>query len=781
MKKAIYLILVLFLPFIGSTQLTEHEVRQMTQTATEDELLIESSRMLQEGYFYFSEIVVDRLLQLNPKSPNYNYRKGYIILDSRQDWVTATPYLLIAITNIDKNYDMYSSKEKSAPSDAYYHLGRCFHLDEQLDKAKEYYNKFIAESGSKSELISKAKIRIQQCDIAKDLIANPKASKVTNLGKTINTVYPEYSPVISLDGTSLYFTSRRQWADQSTDDYRDAQLNQYPEDIFVSYSDLNEKLTEPQKLSFCDGKTNEATVTISSDERRVYTYEDRTGNGDLYCSDFQDNTFQKLTKLEYQDLNTKYWETHCSVTPDGQQMYFVSNRPGGFGGRDIYRLVKLPNGSWSEPINVGPTVNTANDEDSPFIAVDNKTLYFSSNGVKSMGDFDIFVSVRDENNFWSEPINLGYPINSTGDDVFYTTTADGLTGYLSSFRKNGFGEKDIYKIENDFMGLTKTAVLKGIIKTSDGSPISETVYVNLKCTNCDDQNAYKINPRLRDGSFISSLIPCKDYEITYNYDSLSKLTYKESFKTDCKTAFEEINKELILDVNKKRIIPNVHYTLDGIVADKNTGLKLENATVDFNSVNTNTILETIPTNSLGSFISQILKDSQYGDSIYIQVKVSKEGYLTQTFDFKEILGDKYDLHLSYLLEKPEIGADLAVTLDLKPIYFDLNKSNIRPDAKIELDKIVKIMNDNPTIQIELGSHTDCRSSYSYNIDLSEKRAKSSAKYVKARITNPERIYGKGYGESKLINDCQCEGALKSSCSDEEHQANRRTEFRIVKK
>ena len=160
MIKVIQLMLVLFLPFLASTQLTEHEVRQMTQTATEDELLIESSRMLQEGYFYFSEIVVDRLLQINPTSPNYNYRKGYIILDSRQDWVTATPYFLIAITNIDKNYDMYSSKEKSAPSDAYYHLGRCFHLDEQLDKAKEYYNKFIAESGSKSELISKAKISV---------------------------------------------------------------------------------------------------------------------------------------------------------------------------------------------------------------------------------------------------------------------------------------------------------------------------------------------------------------------------------------------------------------------------------------------------------------------------------------------------------------------------------------------------------------------------------------------------------------------------------------------
>ncbi|MEY3237905.1 MAG: hypothetical protein RI883_2006 [Bacteroidota bacterium] len=780
MKKAIKVLLILFLPFIGSAQLTEYEVRQMTQTATEDELLVESSRMLQEGYFYFSEIVIDRLLQLKPTSPNYNYRKGYIILDSRQDWIAAMPYLLIAITDIDKQYDMYSSKEKSAPTDAHYHLARCYHLDEQIDKAKEYYNKFIQESGNKSELIAKAQLRLLQCDIAKELIAHPKDSKVTNLGKTINTVYPEYSPVISLDGTSLYFTSRRQWADQSTDDYRDAQLNQYPEDIYVSYHELDENFTQPEKLSFCDGKTNEATVTISSDERRVYTYEDRTGNGDLYFSDFLRNTFQTLTKLEYQDLNTKYWETHCSVTPDGQQMYFVSDRPGGFGGRDIYRIVKLPNGNWSEPINVGPTINTIHDEDSPFIAVDNKTLYYSSNSVKSMGDFDIFVSVRDDQDIWTDPFNLGYPINSTGDDVFYTTTADGLTGYLSSFRKNGFGEKDIYKIENDVMGLKKIAVLKGLIKTTDGSPIPESVYVKLKCTNCNDQNEYKINPRLRDGTFFNSLVPCKEYLISYHYDSLSTDIFSETFVTDCKTEYEVIYKELILDVKTRKIVPIPNYTLDGIVADRKTGMKLDNATVEFSLVKTNTVSEELKTNSLGAFTSLLLKDSKYGDSIHYQVKVTKEGYLTQTFDFKEILGEKSDIHLTYLLEKPEIGIDLAVTLDLKPIYFDLDKSNIRPDAKIELDKIVKIMNDNPTIQIELGSHTDCRSSYAYNIALSGRRAKSSAEYIKERITDPKRIYGKGYGESKLVNGCECEGTVKSKCSEDEHQANRRTEFRIVK-
>jgi outer membrane protein OmpA-like peptidoglycan-associated protein len=138
------------------------------------------------------------------------------------------------------------------------------------------------------------------------------------------------------------------------------------------------------------------------------------------------------------------------------------------------------------------------------------------------------------------------------------------------------------------------------------------------------------------------------------------------------------------------------------------------------------------------------------------------------------------LHLDYQLERPEIGTDLAQTLALRPIYFDLDKYNIRSDAKKELDKIIQIMNDNPNIVIELGSHTDCRSSIAYNMTLSTNRAKASAKYIQDRIINPKRIYGKGYGESQLINNCPCEGKLESTCTEEEHQANRRTEFRIVK-
>lgn len=780
MKKKLALIGLVLWPMFGFSQLNEFEVRQMTQTAPEEQLVVESSRMLQENYFFFAEIVIDRLLQINPTSPNYNYRKGFIVLDSRQDWVTALPYLQKALGDVDKNFDMYSAKETSAPVDVYYHIARCYHLDEQIDKAKEYYSKFIASSNSKSEQIKNAELRLLQCDIAKYNLANQKKSVVKNIGNTVNGVYPDYSPVISLDGSSLYFTSRRQWADQSTDDYKDPQLNQYPEDIYVSYGELNSNWTAPERLSFCDGKLNEATVTISSDERRIYTYEDRTGFGDIYYSDFQNNNFSALTLLGHKNLNTKYWETHCTVTPDGQNMYFVSDRPGGFGGRDIYRSVKLPNGQWSEPINLGPVINTAYDEDSPFIAVDNKTLYFSSNGPSSMGGFDIFVSIRDENNVWSNSVNLGYPINSTGDDIYYTTTADGHYGYLSSFRKNGFGEKDIYQIENDFLLVNNVAVLKGKILTSDGSKLPESVYATIKCLNCEDTREYNLSPRLRDGSFVSSLTPCRSYEVAFKYDSLSKTTYKETFETACSNGYEEIYKEVILDVDKRRIVPIKTYTLDGIVADKKSGTKINSAKIEFLNPTTQEKYETISSQMNGQFTSSILKDKKFGDSLYYHVRVSKEGYMTQTFDFMTTLGADTAIHLSYLLEKPEIGIDLAKTLDLKPIYFDLDKSAIRPDAKIELDKIVKIMNDNTTLVIELGSHTDCRASMKYNLSLSDRRAKASAAYIKARITNPSRIYGKGYGESKLVNDCGCEGDTKSTCSEEEHQANRRTEFRIVK-
>lgn len=768
MKKVLTTFTVLFSLF-SFAQMTELEVRRLVKTAPEDELLVLSSQMIQENYLYQAEIVVDKLLQFDPNSCNYNYRKGFAVIGNSGDYERAIPFLEKAKEKIRQNYDMYSTNEESAPPDVFYHLGKCYHLNEELDKAKEMFSRFLEESRGKSELIEQAKLSIKQCDVAKREMAIPKSAIVENVGPAINTAGPEYSPVVSLDGTSLYFTSRRGWHDGSTDELRNPMNNQYPEDIFVSYQDFDGAWTEPTKLDFCEFDLNEATISVSADERTIYVYRDATGGGDIYLSPFENNQFKEINPLDYTEVNTKNWETHCTMTPDGQNMYFVSDRPGGFGGRDIYRIVKLPNGEWSKAQNLGPTINTPHNEDSPFIGVNNKNLYFASNGDQSMGGFDIFLTVRDENNNWSNPINLGYPINSTGDDIYYTTTVDGLKGYLSSFRKGGHGEKDIYEILNDYLGNNPVSSIRGTLFTTEGDDVPNDIKVRITCLNCQNKDEPIINPRVKMGNYFAVLKRCKDYKVDIIRNG--EIIKAENFVTLCNGDNEEIQKKHFVG----------EYLLAGTVADAKTMEMLEASTVEFVDPKSNTVFATFSTNGEGAFNSDYLKDKTFGERIEFLVRVSIDDYLKQTFVVDTVLGMQNTLQLEYLLTKKDIGVDIASAIQLNPIYFDLDKFNIRPDAALELDKIVKIMNDNPDIKIELGSHTDCRASASYNMRLSDRRAKSSANYIKKRISTPSRIYGKGYGESQLVNDCGCEGDIVSGCSEEEHQMNRRTEFKIVGK
>jgi outer membrane protein OmpA-like peptidoglycan-associated protein len=781
----------LFLSFLFTLGLTstyaqfsDDEIRSKIENSDEKTLLKDNSHLMQEGFLYQAEWVSDKLLTFQPENPNYNYRKGFLVLEIRKDYLSAMPYFKKAITNTKPHFDAFSTEEKSAPADAFYHLGLCYHLNNEIDSAIRMYNLFLTNTNQKSSLIPTVKIKILQCEEAKKAFAQPVKVSLKNIGKTINGSYPDYSPVISLDGSSLYFTSRRPWEGKQTENFRDPGINQYPEDVYVSYLDYDSTWTTPSRLDFCLPKRNEATIAVSSDERRIYLYEDSTGSGDIYYSDFYTQKFNDIALLNEPGLNTPYWETHCYMNKELTHMFFSSDRPGGLGGRDLYYCEKSSDGKWSTPMNMGPSINSEQDEDSPFVSIDGKQLYFSSNSAKSIGGFDIFVSELQNDGKWSTPKNLGYPFNSTNDDIFYTTTIDGLKGYMTSFRSDGFGEKDIYEIKNDFLGVKSVAVLKGLIRTRDKTPLPEDfpIAMELKCLDCKDNIIKRtIYPRLRDGVFVTDLKPCQTYELVYVNPNDSVNMYKNTFKTECTEAYQEIHKEVILDKVRKTIVPAMNYRLDGIVADKQTNKPLETAKIEVFDARTNALIETVSTRADGSFDLNFIKDKFYGDTLSYSVKVSKENYLTNSFALTTILGDEENIHLDYKLDLSTVGADLAGMFDIKPIYFDFDKSNIRPDAKIELDKIVKIMNDNPTLEIEYGSHTDCRGTAAYNMALSDRRAKASAAYIKARITNPKRIHGKGYGETKLVNRCECEGDIVSDCTAQEHQANRRTEFIIVKK
>lgn len=768
MKKL--LLVLLILPLSTFAQMTDAEVKALAKNGSEDELVLRSSEMIQQNFLYHAGILVDRLLEIKPQSANYNYRKGFIVYTADTDFPTAITHFQKAVVEVKKNYDPYTTKETGAPFDAYYYLAKCYHLDEQLDQSENYYKLFLENTTKKSRLLDLSELGLEQLVVARREMASPKSAIVKNVGNAVNGPEADYAPVVSLDGNSLYFTSRRQWNGVENGKFRDPMLYDLPEDIFVSFADFDGEWTAPLRLEFCVDSLNEATIGVSADERRIFVYEDRSGGGDIYYSDILDNGhFDDMQKLRYNELNSDYWETHCTMTPDGQYLYFASDRPGGYGGRDIYRLTRLPNGEWSKAQNMGPEINTPYDEDSPFIAVNNKTLYYASNGPESMGGFDVFVTFRDADNNWSEPANMGFPINSTGDDIYYTTTVDGLRGYLSSFRKNGYGEKDIYEIQNDYLGNRPISSLLGQFVMLDGSPLPNDLDVKVLCTNCELESDKLFHPRVKnEGRFFAPLKRCKDY--TLEFYQGGDLVETKNFVTLCNNENEEIEKVHYLD----------NYVLDATVADVKTLENLPGSKVIIYEAGTENELFSFDTDGSGKFPKDLIADNLPGDRLSWDIHIEKDDYIVQTFVLDTTLGVWGSLKLDYLLNKLEVGTDIGAIFDLNPIYFDLNKSDIRPDAAIELDKIIEIMNENPEIKIELGSHTDCRASKSYNKRLSSRRAVSSANYIKSKISDPSRIYGKGYGESKLVNDCGCEGNVVSDCSEEEHQANRRTEFKIVK-
>ena len=207
-------------------------------------------------------------------------------------------------------------------------------------------------------------------------------------------------------------------------------------------------------------------------------------------------------------------------------------------------MIKLPDGNWSLPKNMGPTINTPYDEDSPFLSIDNKQLYFSSNSDKSMGGFDIFVSLKTSDNDWSTPVNLGYPINSTKDDIFFTTTADGLLGYLSSNRDGIRGETDIYEVEFVSKEIKTNFILNGKV-SSNNQKIDKDISLLLQCINCDSNRKKFIKPRTRDGKFISGLEPCREYQLEV-INPQGKILNIENFETSCTLTNEIVVKDIIV-------------------------------------------------------------------------------------------------------------------------------------------------------------------------------------------------------------------------------------------
>lgn len=373
----------------------------------------------------------------DPTNLKANFDAGYAHLITINKDLAVQYFMRVYAINKDYRFDIE------------YQIGRAYQFGLEFDKALEFYAKYkeklAANPNTKDKFVVRADVvdrNIYECQNGKEFVASPKNFSIVNIGREINSEWDDFAPVLNEAEDEIVFTSRRREGNVN----ENVDLDNKPfEDIFTSKK-VNGAWTQAKNIgTSVNTASHDSNLAMSADGKMLLVCSDK-GNGDIfYCERQPDNTWGALKPLPG-SINSDYEEKSAAFSRDQKTIYFSSNRPGGFGGIDIYKATKDSKGNWGNIKNLGPVINTEENDDAPFIDYDDKTLYFSSLEHKGMGGYDIFKSVLDGKDSWSEPENLGYPINTPDNDIFYVHTKDGKRGYYSSVRQDALGYEDIYVI-----------------------------------------------------------------------------------------------------------------------------------------------------------------------------------------------------------------------------------------------------------------------------------------------------------------------------------------------
>ena len=559
----------------------------------------------------------------------------------------------------------------------WYFKGYALQQDNQFDEALVWY-RFFDSVAIPSEKLDVAR-KIEECKVGKMLEEKEINCFIDNLGANINSSFDDYRAV-SINDTVLYLTSRRAQGKKAI--YAvDGKLK---ESIYVSQKKGENDYSQAE---ICGKFKNiESLLTFSKDGNYAIGYSS-SGGGDLYEMKIDKNN-QWTKPKAIKAVNSSAHETSASLSPSGDTLYFCSDRKTTFGEHDIYMSVRDKNGKWGRPQNLGDVVNTTLDEISVFIDPQGKYLYFSSKGHQNMGGFDIFKTTF-ENGAWTEPVNIGYPVNSPNDDVFFTISENGKSGLFSSNRK-GNGGQDIYLVT--FLGEHKL----------------------------------------------------------FLYATETKYLADQSVLTRYEVQTVEVEEE------KKTIV-------QGIVIDSKTKEPLF-AAIELSDIEQNQLLATFTSDSLtGKYTLSLPLGVNYG------VSVKKDGYLYYSENFN-VSEDAEAQTINQVIPLNKIEVNQVIVL--KNIFFDVNKTTLKPESATEIDNAYKLLADNPTIEIEISGHTDNTGSAANNKKLSEGRAAAVVNALKDKGIDPSRMIAVGYGPDKPVASNKTEAGRSQ---------NRRTEFKVVKK
>lgn len=399
-----------------------------------------------------------------------------------------------------------------------YYFALLYHKTYQFDKALELANGLLTNPKLTPEDRADLEKLVFYSKNGKELYANPVDAKIENLGSPINTENAEYAPVITPEEESIIFTYRGKESMGGLVDLNNKPdpKGDYNEDIFIA-NKVDKAWQNPAGLSELNTIENDAVIALSPDGSQLFIFKYTGDNGDIYVSKRENGKFGLAEKLRG-DINSPSWEGSVSMSTDQKYLYFASDRQGGFGGKDLYVATKNEDGSWGNVKNLGDKINTKYDEDAPFISPDSRTLVFSSEGHNSIGDFDLFASDwSKQDSAWQTPKNLGYPINTTDDDLFYVLSPDGKRGYFSSARKGGKGDQDLYVVEPAIAAKKNyITLIKGKV-TENLAPYETEISVSVEGES-KSYGSYRSNKE--SGNYVVSLPSGKNYKLSFYHEVL---------------------------------------------------------------------------------------------------------------------------------------------------------------------------------------------------------------------------------------------------------------------
>jgi outer membrane protein OmpA-like peptidoglycan-associated protein/tetratricopeptide (TPR) repeat protein len=600
----------------------------------------------------------------DPTNLRANFDAGYYYLKTLNKDL-AVQYFL-RVYELDKKYHF----------DIEYRIGQSYQYGLEFDKATDFFTRYKEKLTANPTYSGKDKIDLEivernlyECQNGKEFVASPKNFSIVNIGKEINSDGDDFAPVLNEAEDEIVFTSRRR--EGNTNENVDTDNKPF-EDIFMAKKVGGNWTAAKNAGPPINTPSHDSNLALSADGKMLLIYSTDNAGDIYYCDRQTDNTWSKPKPLPG-NLNSMYEDKSATLTKDQKTIYFSSTRPGGFGGIDIYKATVDEKGNWSHPKNLGPKVNTVDDDDAPFIDYDGKTLYFSSRAHKGMGGFDIFKVVADDKGEWSEPENLGYPINTPDNDIFYVTTKSKERAYYSSVREDALGYEDIYVI------------------TVPPPPKKDTPPV--------------------------AGVPAKKKTVPLKYIVR------------------------VVDADTKKTMP---------------------AKVKLNGVTDNVVVGSNLT-SAGMYEFKVLEGKDY------KLSVEAGGYMfvNETVTLEGLAEKEKVVMKTVELKRLEIG---LISI-LRNIYFDFNKATFKQESYNELSKLERMLQQNTSMNVEIGGHTDIVGTKNYNKFLSQKRAEAVKDFLTKKGIDSRRITAVGYGSSKPL--------ASNDDEDEGRELNRRVEFKVL--